>query len=1050
MSRLGLSLQISDLSSLAVAGGGGGGTPIVISDPGDTTSSSQQTATVVTPGKPGNVEAGVQLVALVGVKGSGADTATITGPSGWTLHKTSSRSGAAAQNTQLQVWSKTAGSSEPANYQWSTGGPSFDLAAELAWLSGGDIRFVDGSGEVTLATSSVVTPPTDIVQFDALVQGYISDDNAPAPITVDSGQILLDEIDKGFVNAAFVAEEITLGGLDQTRDWTFTGAGDINVISTVFRIGSGPGTTVSYAPLIINANEVDADLTNFPVYVDLSTMIPDFWSLVQSDGGDIRVTNADNSRLSVDLVSIDAGAETGQMWFLADNISSTTDTEFRVWFNSPDTLSQPAASAAFGSEAVWTEYAWVDHMENASGVDATGNNTVVSQFGTPSTALDSKIDDAVLYANNEATEWPDSSAFDPAASDFTVQGWMDSDDNTFTKIMISKDGANGGFGASTSEGWWMGRNANGALLLVRLDGTANIVATSTAGAIPDGSYHMLHGVIEGGQVVKMYVNGELADTSTAGAQFNVTSDRTLVVGGREISGAVANDFIGNADEMRITQTARSAAWVAAEYLNQDFPDAFYRTNPLNNAPPQTPVDGIDDVFAWFDASDTTTISDSGGTVTEWRDKTGYGRNLDDAQGTPTTNATTLNGNNVIDFNGTTDQLRGQLPALSRTHTIFVVAKLTTDDVVISEYGSGSKRFGLPAFNDPNWVADGYGVGGTRGLNVDHVPWLLMGRADGDTLSNEFQVNRIQVGTSSAINRFKGLTVGNNPSGANDLDGYVAEIIMYNRALTDSEVTQVYDYLSDKWGVAPYELPVTDGLIAWWDAANEATFSDDSRNPITSGTVTNWNNASPLFSADLIDGGSTGPSTGGTTQNGLNTLQFVRASSEGMQTTPTEIQWVNASDGSWTAFTVAKYTTDGVTQSTVSSDDFSDVRLATQAGRTSGNNASQSGATTDGTYGVGAAIPIAGNTWTIQRVTHDGPNVTLSADVNNGTEESNTSTGTALTDPEIIAIGQYADTPGGNHMDGEIAEIVIYNRALSGTEEDQVRSYLADKWGITIS
>ena len=58
-------------------------------------------------------------------------------------------------------------------------------------------------------------------------------------------------------------------------------------------------------PITISASNVSSDLTDFPVYVDLSTLPSSFFSQVQTDGDDIRVTTADEvSEVPFELVSI--------------------------------------------------------------------------------------------------------------------------------------------------------------------------------------------------------------------------------------------------------------------------------------------------------------------------------------------------------------------------------------------------------------------------------------------------------------------------------------------------------------------------------------------------------------------------------------------------------------------------------------------------------------------------------------------------------------------------------------------------------------------------
>ena len=91
-------------------------------------------------------------------------------------------------------------------------------------------------------------------------------------------------------------------------------------------------------------------------------------------------------------------------------------------------------------------------------------------------------------------------------------------------------------------------------------------------------------------------------------------------------------------------------------------------NPLSLSP-----------LAWYDASDITTITESGGAVSQWDDKSGNNRNL--TQGTsalqPVTNSATRNNKNVLVFND------NRLESISFTQTqpitIFAMCNLTTLD-----------------------------------------------------------------------------------------------------------------------------------------------------------------------------------------------------------------------------------------------------------------------------------------------------------------------------------------------------------------------------------
>ena len=81
--------------------------------------------------------------------------------------------------------------------------------------------------------------------------------------------------------------------------------------------------------ITIDNTKVDADQTDFPVYVDLADLGADFHSnLADANGGDIRVTDSDGlTELPRQVVVIDTGANTGELHFEANFLSSTVNTE---------------------------------------------------------------------------------------------------------------------------------------------------------------------------------------------------------------------------------------------------------------------------------------------------------------------------------------------------------------------------------------------------------------------------------------------------------------------------------------------------------------------------------------------------------------------------------------------------------------------------------------------------------------------------------------------------------------------------------------------------
>jgi hypothetical protein len=72
--------------------------------------------------------------------------------------------------------------------------------------------------------------------------------------------------------------------------------------------------------------------------------------------------------------------------------------------------------------------------------------------------------------------------------------------------------------------------------------------------------------------------------------------------------------------------------------------------------------------------------------------------------------------------------------------------------------------------------------------------------------------------------------------------------------------------------------------------------------------------------------------------------------------------------------------------------------------------------------------------------------TLEAFVN-GTGNGSTAATTNANYSDTLDVGAYTD--GTLRWDGKIAEIIVYARALDSTDRTTVRTYLADKYGITI-
>src|SRR3989338_4481687 len=88
------------------------------------------------------------------------------------------------------------------------------------------------------------------------------------------------------------------------------------------------------------------------------------------------------------------------------------------------------------------------------------------------------------------------------------------------------------------------------------------------------TWYYLVGVFDGTTGLTIYVNDSAGVTNTLTASSTGTGNaNTLVIGGR--SDSATDIFDGIVDEVRVSNTNRSADWIATEYNNQSSPSTFF-------------------------------------------------------------------------------------------------------------------------------------------------------------------------------------------------------------------------------------------------------------------------------------------------------------------------------------------------------------------------------------------------------------------------------------------------------------------------------------------
>ncbi|USN88639.1 MAG: DUF2341 domain-containing protein [Candidatus Nomurabacteria bacterium] len=449
-----------------------------------------------------------------------------------------------------------------------TGTTTFDGAGAKTWRD--DNLLTQKVGDVLIdGASTNVTALTNVAAYDITI-------GANDRLNGTSGKVIYVAGD-WINNGTFTAQSSRVEIIEDDRTYPPAVPGSQNWYSD-----SAFDKRIMIA---VNPAEVSADLVNFPLYVDLSTLGTNFWSAVASNGRDIRVTSGDGqTELPHDLVSINTTAKTGELHFLADAVDSATTTYFFVYFDNP------AASAyyptdTYGSQAVWAEYEAVYHFSDSSvavdsyALDATANERHLLIEGAALATSTGRLGQGINLIGstgilrNAGFTWTAGNPLVtsgwykmPASSNESLWQWGTgaSPDNLEFRPWYNTTGGLHYFGVTS-----------GATYTLTPRDTVNWLHFTTVGATTTGQDNLVYqNAIEVERVTQTVAN-PYNDAATG-----------LQVGRNGTGGSLQAQI----DEFRITTSPRSAGWVQAEYSNQKTPKIFYATTSVQTYTPDLVLD----------------------------------------------------------------------------------------------------------------------------------------------------------------------------------------------------------------------------------------------------------------------------------------------------------------------------------------------------------------------------------------------------------------------------------------------------------------------------
>ena len=271
---------------------------------------------------------------------------------------------------------------------------------------------------------------------------------------------------------------------------------------------------------------------------------------VQASGQDIRFTTIDDTLIDYEITSFSNNHTSGSLsaWVKIPTLSASTDTQIHMYY------SNPIVADGQNATAVWdSDYVGVWHYDGDI-LDSTGNNN-------DGTNYDSIVTTGIIgggrsFDGNDYISYDDS-IFPSGSSPRTLSAWV-SHSNLLTTVQAPLVYGTGDTGQA------YGLFQKDSELIV--GGYSDDITLNTIPTI-NNWYHLA--MTYDGTTVRAYVDGSL-DISAA-KSWNTVLDEFRV--GQQVN--TGNQFFaGQIDEIRISDTVKTADWIKTEYDSQNS-DSFY-------------------------------------------------------------------------------------------------------------------------------------------------------------------------------------------------------------------------------------------------------------------------------------------------------------------------------------------------------------------------------------------------------------------------------------------------------------------------------------------
>jgi YD repeat-containing protein len=437
------------------------------------------------------------------------------------------------------------------------------------------------TGSASLAlypTASVAVTPGSPTLYPAQTQQFSATvSNAPTQAVTWTISPAVGSISSsGLYTAAATisAQQTVTVTATSVAEPTQTGTATITLGQWAQAYGSRRAITISHTQV------ANTDQSNFPALISgtysyLAT-VANGGEVQNANGYDIIFTSdaAGSTKLDHEIESYNPTSGAINFWVRIPALSHTADTVIYMQYGNSS-----ISSSQENRTGVWdSNYQGVWHLTTLS--DSTANNYTLAGYNggnAPNTLAGGKIGGAMSFASassqNAGISGPNSPNLQIAGSQ-TWEMWINS-----PSLASGLERGPSMFNSSSTD--YVALYANAGALTFATSGVSSSTVVNSSVAPTNNAWFHVVGVYDATAAKhRIYVNGVKTEVSTTGSHTTQNNAMTLADASDYTSHQYSNDSL---DEIRISNTARSADWIATEYNNQSSPSTFY-TPGVENAP----------------------------------------------------------------------------------------------------------------------------------------------------------------------------------------------------------------------------------------------------------------------------------------------------------------------------------------------------------------------------------------------------------------------------------------------------------------------------------